>query len=123
MRRSQIDEHPEVAAFFERCSHAAAGRSPHGASRERHGIVYVIPVEKAIETEQEAHRAGKNLLLAASTNRYARACAPAVPAATSWKGEGCGIDVENWCIAVGDMADYVVQTQQAVSLPTRPWRY
>ena len=27
-------------------------------------------------------------------------------------GEGCGDDVENWCIAVGDMADYVVQTQR-----------
>ena len=26
--------------------------------------------------------------------------------------EGCGDDVENWCIAVGDMADYVVQTQR-----------
>ncbi len=26
-------------------------------------------------------------------------------------GKGCGDDVENWCIGVGDMADYIAETQ------------
>lgn len=26
--------------------------------------------------------------------------------------EGCADDPEDWCIAVGDMADYVVETQK-----------
>ena len=25
-------------------------------------------------------------------------------------GEGCGDDPESWCIAIGDMADYIVET-------------
>ena len=40
-----------------------------------------------------------------------RACAPAAPA-REYLGEGCGDDAENWCIAVGDMADYVVETSR-----------
>ena len=27
-------------------------------------------------------------------------------------GEGCGDDAESWCIGVGDMADYIVETQR-----------
>ena len=55
MRRSQIDEHPEVAAFFERMTMLPLEKitpmvPPGGAGIGMH----VIPVEKAIETEQEA---------------------------------------------------------------------
>ncbi len=27
-------------------------------------------------------------------------------------GEGCGDDAEDWCIGVGDMADYLVETNK-----------
>ena len=30
--------------------------------------------------------------------------------------EGCADDPEDWCIAVGDMADYVVENRQGRSL-------
>ena len=55
MRRSQMDEHPEVAAFFERMTFLPLEKitpmvPPGGAGIGMH----VIPVEKAIETEQEA---------------------------------------------------------------------
>ena len=55
MRRSQIDEHPEVAAFFERMTMLPLEKitpmvPPGGAGIGMH----VIPVEKAIETEQSA---------------------------------------------------------------------
>ena len=55
MRRSQINEHPEVAAFFERMTMLPLEKitpmvPPGGAGIGMH----VIPVEKAIETEQEA---------------------------------------------------------------------
>ena len=55
MRKSQIDEHPEVAAFFERMTMLPLEKitpmvPPGGAGIGMH----VIPVEKAIETENES---------------------------------------------------------------------
>ena len=85
MRRSQMDEHPQVAAFFERMTFLPLEKitpmvPPGGAGIGMH----VIPVEKAIETENEAVGPGKNLLLARTSTRASmpRACAPAGPAAS-----------------------------------------
>ena len=113
MRRSQIDEHPEVAAFFERMTTLPLEKitpmvPPGGAGIGMH----VIPVEKAIETEQEAIGLEKiSYWLHKYEGKYAKSMC-SCRASRDKLGEGCGDDVENWCIAVGDMADYVVQTQR-----------
>lgn len=113
MRRSQIDEHPEVAAFFERMTMLPLEKitpmvPPGGAGIGMH----VIPVEKAIETEQEAIGLEKiSYWLHKYEGKYAKSMC-SCRASREKLGEGCGDDVENWCIAVGDMADYVVQTQR-----------
>ena len=113
MRRSQIDEHPEVAAFFERMTMLPLEKitpmvPPGGAGIGMH----VIPVEKAIETEQEAIGLEKiSYWLHKYEGKYAKSLC-SCRASRDKLGEGCGDDVENWCIAVGDMADYVVQTQR-----------
>ena len=113
MRRSQIDEHPEVAAFFERMTMLPLEKitpmvPPGGAGIGMH----VIPVEKAIETEQEAIGPEKiSYWLHKYEGKYAKSMC-SCRASRDKLGEGCGDDVENWCIAVGDMADYVVQTQR-----------
>ena len=113
MRRSQIDEHPEVAAFFERMTMLPLEKitpmvPPGGAGIGMH----VIPVEKAIETEQEAIGLEKiSYWLHKYEGKYAKSMC-SCRASRDKLGEGCGDDVENWCIAVGDMADYVVQTQR-----------
>ena len=113
MRRSQIDEHPEVAAFFERMTMLPLEKitpmvPPGGAGIGMH----VIPVEKAIETEQEAIGLEKiSYWLHKYEGKYAKSIC-SCRASRDKLGEGCGDDVENWCIAVGDMADYVVQTQR-----------
>ena len=113
MRRSQIDEHPEVAAFFERMTMLPLEKitpmvPPGGAGIGMH----VIPVEKAIETEQEAIELEKiSYWLHKYEGKYAKSMC-SCRASRDKLGEGCGDDVENWCIAVGDMADYVVQTQR-----------
>ena len=113
MRRSQIDEHPEVAAFFERMTMLPLEKitpmvPPGGAGIGMH----VIPVEKAIETEQEAIGLEKICYwLHKYEGKYAKSMC-SCRASRDKLGEGCGDDVENWCIAVGDMADYVVQTQR-----------
>ena len=113
MRRSQIDEHPEVAAFFERMTMLPLEKitpmvPPGGAGIGMHDI----PVEKAIETEQEAIGLEKiSYWLHKYEGKYAKSMC-SCRASRDKLGEGCGDDVENWCIAVGDMADYVVQTQR-----------
>ena len=113
MRRSQIDEHPEVAAFFERMTMLPLEKitpmvPPGGAGIGMH----VIPVEKAIETEQEAIGLEKiSYWLHKYEGKYAKSMC-SCRASRDKLGEGCGDDVENWCIAVGDMVDYVVQTQR-----------
>ena len=113
MRRSQIDEHPEVAAFFERMTMLPLEKitpmvPPGGAGIGMH----VIPVEKAIETEQSAIGLEKiSYWLDKYEGKYAKSMC-SCRASRDKLGEGCGDDVESWCIGVGDMADYIVETQR-----------
>lgn len=111
MRMEQIEEHPEVAAFFERMTFLPLEKitpmvPPGGAGIGMH----VIPVEKAIETENQT--AGVEHIshwLKKYEGKYA-ASPCSCRASRAKLGEGCGDDPEGWCIAVGDMADYVVET-------------
>ena len=96
MRRSQIDEHPEVAAFFERMTMLPLEKitpmvPPGGAGIGMH----VIPVEKAIETEQEAIGLEKiSYWLHKYEGKYAKSMC-SCRASRDKLGEGCGDDVEN----------------------------
>lgn len=113
MRKSQIGQNPEVAAFFERMTFLPLEKItpmvPPGGS----GIgMHVIPVEKAIESENEAIGLEKiSYWLDKYEGKYAKSMC-SCRASRQKLGEGCGDDPENWCIAVGDMADYVVETQR-----------
>lgn len=113
MRKSQIDQNPVVAAFFERMTFLPLEKItpmvPPGGS----GIgMHVIPVEKAIESENEAIGLEKiSYWLDKYEGKYAKSMC-SCRASRQKLGEGCGDDPENWCIAVGDMADYVVETQR-----------
>ena len=113
MRKSQIDQNPEVAAFFERMTFLPLEKItpmvPPGGS----GIgMHVIPVEKAIESENETIGLEKiSYWLDKYEGKYAKSMC-SCRASRQKLGEGCGDDPENWCIAVGDMADYVVETQR-----------
>ena len=113
MRMEQIEEHPEVAAFFERMTFLPLEKitpmvPPGGAGIGMH----VIPVEKAIETEnQTACVEHISHWLKKYEGKYA-ASPCSCRASRAKLGEGCGDDPEGWCIAVGDMADYVVETDK-----------
>ena len=113
MRKSQIDEHPEVAAFFERMTMLPLEKitpmvPPGGAGIGMH----VIPVEKAIETENESVDLEHiSYWLSKYEGKYAKSMC-SCRASRAKLGEGCGDDAESWCIGVGDMADYIVETQR-----------
>ena len=113
MRKSQIDEHPEVAAFFERMTMLPLEKitpmvPPGGAGIGMH----VIPVEKAIETENKSVDLEHiSYWLSKYEGKYAKSmCSCRLSRAKL--GGGCGDDAESWCIGVGDMADYIVETQR-----------
>ena len=113
MRKSQIDEHPEGAAFFERMTMLPLEKitpmvPPGGAGIGMH----VIPVEKAIETENKSVDLEHiSYWLSKYEGKYAKSmCSCRLSRAKL--GEGCGDDAESWCIGVGDMADYIVETQR-----------
>lgn len=111
MNKEQVEAHPEIALLFERMSRLplekVAPMVPLGGA----GIgMHVIPVEKAIPTEQKSvsiehishwleKYKGKYAVGDCSCRRSRRL-----------QGEGCGHLEEDMCIAVGDMADYIVET-------------
>lgn len=113
MRMKDLEEHPEMASFFERMTFLPLEKItpmvPPGGS----GIgMHVIPVEKAIPNH--AHSESIEHIshwLEKYEGRYA-ASPCSCRYGRSVLGEGCGDDPEDWCIAVGDMADFVVETDR-----------
>lgn len=113
MKKDQIDAHPELAKFFERMTFLPLEKitamvPPGGASIGMH----VIPVEKAIETENQSVDVEHiSHWLKKYEGKYAAGpCSCRMSRAKL--GEGCGDDAEDWCIGVGDMADYLVETNK-----------
>lgn len=113
MKKDQIDVHPELAKFFERMTFLPLEKitamvPPGGAGIGMH----VIPVEKAIETENQSVDVEHiSHWLKKYEGKYAAGpCSCRMSRAKL--GEGCGDDAEDWCIGVGDMADYLVETNK-----------
>lgn len=113
MNEERLREHPELGRFFERMSRLPLEKvtpmvPPGGAGIGMH----VIPVEKAIEMEnQSVDIEHISHWLKKYDGKYAASpCSCRLSRKTY--GEGCADDPADWCIAVGDMADYVVETQK-----------
>lgn len=113
MNRKQLEEHPELGRFFERMSRLPLEKvtpmvPPGGAGIGMH----VIPVEKAIEMEnQSIDIENISHWLKKYEGKYAASPCSCRLSRQTYE-EGCADDPEDWCIAVGDMADYVVETQK-----------
>lgn len=111
MNTKLMDKHPELAMFFERMTflpleHVTAMVPPGGAGVGMH----VIPVEKAISMENTTmdiehisywlKKYEGHLGASICSCRYGR----------KKLDEGCADDYQDWCIGVGDMADYCRET-------------
>lgn len=112
MNKELVQEHPIVADFFEQMTRLPLEKvtpmvPPGGAGIGMH----VIPVEKAIQANQQAvsvekishwlNKYDKYALSPCSCRRQQRV-----------RNEGTGDIEADVCIAIGDMADYVVQTNK-----------
>ena len=106
-----MDKHPELAMFFERMTFLPLEKItplvPMGGS----GIgMHVIPVEKAISMENQSvdiehisywlKKYEGHIGVGICSCRYGR----------KKLDEGCADDYRDWCIGVGDMADYLRET-------------
>ena len=111
MNEELMDRHPELAMFFERMTflpleHVTAMVPPGGGGIGMH----VIPVEKAISMENQSidiehisywlKKYEGHIGASICSCRYGR----------KKLDEGCADDYHDWCIAVGDMADYCRET-------------
>ncbi|SHI30339.1 NADPH-dependent glutamate synthase beta chain [Pseudobutyrivibrio xylanivorans DSM 14809] len=113
MNQDFLAEHPEMGRFFERMSRLPLEGLTHMVPPGGAGIgMHVIPVEEAIGMEQEAINLEKiSYWLDKYEGKYAKSpCSCRLSRQTY--DEGCADDPEGWCIAVGDMADYVVETNK-----------
>lgn len=113
MNEERLKEHPELAHFFERMSRLPLEKVTPMVPQGGAGIgMHVIPVEKAIEMEnQSVDIEHISHWLKKYDGKYAASpCSCRLSRRTY--GEGCADDPADWCIAVGDMADYVVETQK-----------
>ena len=111
MNTELMDRHPELAMFFERMTFLPLEKitpmvPPGGAGIGMH----VIPVEKAISMESQSidiehisywlKKYEGHIGASICSCRYGR----------KKLDEGCADDYHDWCIAVGDMADYCRET-------------
>lgn len=113
MNKDMLEANPELGRFFERMSRLPLEKitpmvPPGGAGVGMH----VIPVEKAISMENQSVSVEHiSHWLDKYEGKYAASpCSCRMSRKTF--DEGCADDPNDWCIAVGDMADYVVETNK-----------
>ena len=108
-----MDKHPELAMFFERMTFLPLEKVTPMVPMGGSGIgMHVIPVEKAISMENQSidiehisywlKRYEGHLAVGICSCRYGR----------KKLEEGCADDYRDWCIGVGDMAEYLVETNR-----------
>lgn len=113
MNKELLEEHPELGRFFERMSRIPLEKvtpmvPPGGAGIGMH----VIPVERAIEMENKSVSVEHiSHWLDKYDGKYAASPCSCRRSRKTFD-EGCADDPEGWCIAVGDMADFVVETNK-----------
>ena len=113
MNASILKSNPEMGIFFEHMSRLPLEKITAFVPEGGAGIgMHVIPVEKAIEMNNESIDLEHiSYWLDKYDGKYAASpCSCRRSRLTH--NEGCGDDPEGWCIAIGDMADYVVETQK-----------
>ena len=113
MNAKILESNPEMGTFFEHMSRLPLEKITPFVPEGGAGIgMHVIPVEKAIEMENESVDLEHiSYWLSKYEGKYAASpCSCRRSRLTH--DEGCADDSEGWCVAVGDMADYVVETQK-----------
>lgn len=110
----RIAKNPPVASFFERMTFIPLAGITEMIPPGGDGVgMHVIPVEKAIESNNEAIDVEKISHWLRKYEGHISAGICSCRASRALLGDGCIDDVDDWCIQLGDMADYTVETGRA----------
>jgi len=113
MNEKQLEAHPELARFFDNMTRLPLEKITPMIPLGGAGVgMHVIPVEKAIESESQSLSVEHlSHWLKKYDGKYA-ASPCSCRLSRRIQGENCADDPEDWCIGVGDMADYLVETHK-----------
>ncbi len=110
-RSRRLEEHPDVASFFERMTYIPLKGITQMVPPGGAGIgMHVIPVEKAISMENEAVDLEKLSYWLSKYEGKIGVGRCSCRASRKVIGDGCADDDYGWCIGVGDFADYCRET-------------
>ena len=111
MNTALMDRHPELAMFFERMTFLPLAGITQMVPPGGGGIgMHVIPVEKAIEMENGTMDLEHISYWLKKYEGHIGASICSCRYGRKKLDEGCADDYEDWCIGVGDMADYCRET-------------
>lgn len=112
--KDRIEKNPPVAEFFDRMTYIPLAGITQMVPPGGDGIgMHVIPVEKAIEFENQSVDLEHISYWLKKYEGHISAGMCSCRKSTAARGIGCADDPDNWCIQVGDMADYTVETKRA----------
>ena len=110
----RIEKNPAVTSFFERMTFIPLAGITQMVAPGGMGIgMHVIPVEKAIDAQQEAITLERISYWLDKYEGHIAAGICSCRASRAVLGDGCTDDVNDWCVQLGDMADYAVETNRA----------
>ncbi|MCR5153220.1 MAG: FAD-dependent oxidoreductase [Lachnospiraceae bacterium] len=110
-RCPRIEEHPDICAFFERMTFLPLAGVTQMVPPGGAGIgMHVIPVEKAIEMENQSMDIEKLSYWLKKYEGHIGVARCSCRASRKAIGDGCADDDYGWCIGVGDFADYCRET-------------
>ena len=110
----RIAKNPAVASFFERMTFIPLAGITQMVPPGGDGIgMHVIPVEKAIDAESKSIDLEHISYWLKKYEGHISAGICSCRASRAVLGDGCTDDCDDWCIQLGDMADYTVETGRA----------
>ncbi len=110
----RIEKNPAVASFFERMTFVPLAGITQMIPPGGDGVgMHVIPVEKAIDAENQSVDLEHISYWLKKYEGHISAGICSCRASRGFLGDGCADDVDDWCIQLGDMADYTVETGRA----------
>ena len=110
----RIAKYPAVASFFERMTFTPLAGITQMVPPGGDGIgMHVIPVEKAIDAKSESVDLEHISYWLQKYEGHISAGICSCRASRAVLGDGCTDDFDDWCIQLGDMADYTVETGRA----------
>lgn len=110
----RIKKNPAVTSFFERMTFIPLAGVTQMVPPGGDGIgMHVIPVEQAINAESQSIDLEHISYWLKKYDGHIAAGICSCRASRAVLGDGCTDDVDDWCIQLGDMADYAVETGRA----------